>query len=61
MVEYFCRAIDIASEAKKKTKKLKDFKDFLNNDADIKKQMADLKKEVNDFALQFPMPGFEDH
>jgi hypothetical protein len=23
--------------------------------------MAALKSEVNKFALQFPMPGFEDH
>lgn len=61
MVEYFSRAVEISLEAKKKTNKLKDFKEFLENDEDIKQKMADLKKEVNDFALQFPMPGFGEY
>jgi len=61
MVEYFSRAVEITLEAKKKTKKLKDFKEFLENDEDIKQKMAALKKEVNNFAIQFPMPGFDDH
>ena len=36
-------------------------KEGIENDEDIKQKMADLKKEVNDFALQFPMPGFGEY
>jgi len=61
MVEYFSRAVDIALEAKKKTNKLKDYREFLENDESIKQKMAELKKEVNSFAIQFPMPGFDGH
>ena len=61
MVEFFHRAIEIAADAKQKTSKLKDYKEFLESDAGVKEKMAGLKKEVNAFALQFPMPGFDDH
>lgn len=61
MVEYFHRAIEISAEVKQKTSKLKDYKDFLETDPGVKEKMASLKKEVNAFALQFPMPGFDDH
>lgn len=61
IVEFFHRAIEISSEVKQKTSKLKDYKEFLENDEAIKEKMATLKKEVNEFATQFPMPGFEDH
>lgn len=61
MVEYFHRAIQIAAEAKQKTSKLKDFKEFLEQDSGVKAKMAALKSEVNAFALTFPMPGFDDH
>ncbi len=61
MVEFFHRAIGIASEAKQKTSKLKDYKEYLEINDEIKAKMAALKSKVNKFALQFPMPGFEDH
>ncbi|EFX79152.1 hypothetical protein DAPPUDRAFT_52799 [Daphnia pulex] len=61
MVEFFHQAIGIAAEAKLKTSKLKDYKEYLENNDEIKAKMAALKSEVNKFALQFPMPGFEDH
>ena len=61
IVEFFHRAIEISSEVKQKTSKLKDYKEFLENDEGIKIKMTTLKKEVNKFATQFPMPGFEDH
>ncbi|XP_057364901.1 serine hydroxymethyltransferase, mitochondrial-like [Daphnia carinata] len=61
MVEFFHRAIQIASEVKQKTSKLKDYKDYLESNEEIKAKMVALKSEVNKFALQFPMPGFEDH
>lgn len=60
-MEFFHRAIDITAEVKQKTSKLKDFKEYLVTDEGAKAKMAALKKEVNAFALQFPMPGFEDH
>ena len=61
MVDFFHRAIDITAEVKQKTSKLKDFKEYLEVDQGVKTKMAALKKEVNTFALQFPMPGFDDH
>lgn len=62
MVELLDRACVIAHEAKAKSgKKLVDFKATLQNDADIKTKVETLQKEVNEFSLQFPMPGFEDH
>lgn len=61
MVEFFHRAIQIAAQVKQKTSKLKDFKEYLDNNEEVKAQMASLKNDVNKFALQFPMPGFDDH
>jgi glycine hydroxymethyltransferase len=61
VVEFFKRAIDITAEAKKQTSKLKDYKEFLDKNDSIMAKMAALKSEVNQFALQFPMPGFDDH
>lgn len=61
VVEFFDRAVGIAGEAKAKTGKLKDYKEFLESDGEVGAKMAELKKQVNQFALQFPMPGFEDH
>jgi hypothetical protein len=40
---------------------VKDFKDFLDGDAETKKKLEALKADVNQFATKFPMPGFEDH
>ena len=61
VVEFFHRAIEISTEVKQKTTKLKDYKDYLEKNEDIKAKMAALKTEVNQFAIQFPMPGFDDH
>lgn len=62
VVELLDRACVIAHEAKAKSgKKLVDFKATLQNDADVKAKVDTLQKEVNEFSLQFPMPGFEDH
>jgi hypothetical protein len=33
----------------------------LENNDEVKTKMDALKSEVNKFALQFPMPGFEEH
>ncbi len=55
------KAVQIAKSAQEKTKKLKDFKEFVDSDADINQRCDELRKEVNEFALSFPMPGHDDH
>merc|ERR1712198_583951 len=54
-------AVEIAREVKAKTKKLKDFQEFLLTDAETQRKCAELKSRVNEFALKFPMPGHDDH
>jgi len=57
VVEFVDRGINIAQDVKKSnpTHKLKDFKDtVLNNPPPA---LAALKKEVQDWAAKFPMPG----
>merc|ERR1719282_2023066 len=61
VVQFIDEAVDIAREAQGKTKKLKDYKEFLERDEDINNKCQDLKKRVSDFARDFPMPGHEDH
>ena len=39
---------------------LKDFKLKLEEDTAAKKKMAALQSEVQEFALSFPMPGYDD-
>lgn len=41
--------------------KLADFKQVLNTNADIKAEVAALKEEVENFSLQFPIPGIEQY
>ena len=40
---------------------LREFREVVLNNEEIKGQIAGLKKEVREFAGKFPMPGFEDH
>ena len=61
VVSFIDEAVGIAKEAQGKTKKLKDYKEFLETDQDINKKCEDLKKRVSDFARNFPMPGHSDH
>merc|ERR1719245_280664 len=61
VVAFIDEAVDIAREAQGKSKKLKDYKEFLETDEDINKKCEDLKKRVSDFARNFPMPGHSDH
>ncbi|XP_042203348.1 serine hydroxymethyltransferase, mitochondrial-like [Homarus americanus] len=62
VVELLDRACAIALEAKEKSgKKLADFKETLEKDAEIKAKVEALQAEVNEFSLKFPMPGFDDH
>ena len=61
VVQFLDEAVEIAREAQGKTKKLKDYKEFLESDENINKKCQDLKKRVSDFARDFPMPGHSDH
>lgn len=61
VVELIDKAVAIAKEAQAKTKTLKDYNEFIANDAEINAKCAALKAEVGDFALKYPMPGFDGH
>lgn len=62
VVELLDRGVAIAAQAKAKSgSKMKDFRDILNSDPDIKCQLQELRNDVHNFALKFPMPGFDDH
>ncbi len=61
VAELLDEAMSLAKEAQAKTKKLKEFTSFLDNDSDLKAKCQELKKRVNDFASGFPMPGHEEH
>jgi hypothetical protein len=40
---------------------MKDFRDLLSSDPDIKHLLEELRNDVQNFAVKFPMPGFDDH
>ncbi|XP_049782043.1 serine hydroxymethyltransferase, mitochondrial-like [Schistocerca cancellata] len=62
VVAYINRAVEIAAETSSKSgPKIKDFKLCMTNDADISLKIQQLKEEVCNFALSYPMPGFDDH
>lgn len=61
VVVFIDKAVQIASVVKAKTDKLKDFKEFLEKDADTVQSLKNLRAEVEAFASKFPMPGFSDH
>lgn len=62
MIEFIDRAVAIALEAKPKAgKTVKDFKEFIAKDEATKQKMRELRKDVEAFAVTFPMPGFDDH
>jgi len=60
-VEFIDRAVLIAKEIQSKGGKLKDFNSILATDSDIIAKCDTLKKDVNDFASAFEMPGFDNH
>merc|ERR1712212_1046963 len=61
VVDLIDEAVEIARDVKSKTKKLKDFNEFLLTDEQTVKQMAEVKSKVNQLATQFPMPGHDDY
>ena len=60
-VELIDKAVIIAKEIQSRGGKLKEFNSFLANDPEINDKCSALKKEVNDFAITFDMPGFDNH
>jgi len=61
VVDFVDKAVNIAIEVQGKTKNLKEYNAFIANDAEINAKCAKLKEEVNEFALKYPMPGFDGH
>ena len=61
VVNFVDKAVNIAIEVQGKTKNLKEYNAFIANDAEINAKCAKLKEEVNEFALKYPMPGFDGH
>ncbi|CAK8537788.1 unnamed protein product [Lathyrus sativus] len=61
VAEYFDAAVKIALQIKENSKgtKLKDFVEAMQSDAQIQSQLANLRREVEDYAKQFPTIGFE--
>jgi len=61
VVAFVDQAVEIAKIAAGKTKTIKEYNQFIATDEDINAKCEALKAEVQAFALQFPMPGFENH
>jgi len=63
VAELVDKAAEIVQFAKSKatSKKLKDFFALCASDSEIAGKISVLKSEVNEFALKYPMPGFDDH
>jgi len=60
VVEFIDEAVELTRHIKSKTSKLKDFKEFLENDEETKAKCEELKSRVNNMASQYPMPGHDD-
>ena len=63
VAELIDRAAVIVALAMSKatSKKLKDFHTTCAQDPEVQSEMLSLRKEVNEYALKYPMPGFDDH
>ncbi|XP_074652148.1 serine hydroxymethyltransferase, mitochondrial-like isoform X2 [Tubulanus polymorphus] len=58
VAHFIDEAVKISVEAKPKAgKTVKDFKNFVDTDAETQKKIAELRHEVESFARKFPMPG----
>jgi len=60
VVDLLDKGVQLAIQAQKSTKTLKQFKAFLLEDVEMQQQISVLKEEVQDFAKDFSMPGFQD-
>ena len=61
VVDFVDRAVQIAKEVQAKTKNLKEYNSYLDQNQDVVDKCKQLEKEVQEFVSKFPMPGFEDH
>ncbi|XP_047493182.1 serine hydroxymethyltransferase, mitochondrial-like [Penaeus chinensis] len=62
VVDFLDRACNIAYEVIQKAgKKLPAFKATLESEPEFQEKVKALQAEVNEFALKYPMPGFDDH
>ncbi len=61
VVDFVDKAVLIAKAAQAKTKTLKEYNEFISSDAEIGQQCKALRAQVNEFALKYPIPGFEGH
>jgi len=61
VVELVDKAVEIGKIAAGQTKNIKEFNALVAADAEINAKCDDLRAEVQEFALKFPMPGFDDH
>lgn len=64
--EFLVEGIKIAQEVEKKVAEkekptVKAFFKYLDNDAEAKGRIDDLRRRVEEFALKFPIPGYDDH
>lgn len=62
VADFLHRAVQISLQAQKEagTKLLKDFIKAYSGDGEASKQLAELNKEVVEFATKFPLPGVPD-
>lgn len=60
VVELLDKGVNIALSVQKRTKTLKEFKANVVDDAETLAQLEALRSEVQKFAGDFPMPGFDD-
>jgi len=61
VVEMIDEAVSIAKGVQAKTKKVKEFKEFLAKDEETVGKCEDLRRRVNALAAEYPMPGHEDY
>eukprot|EP00057_Strongylocentrotus_purpuratus_P006578 XP_011661052.1 PREDICTED: serine hydroxymethyltransferase, cytosolic isoform X2 [Strongylocentrotus purpuratus] len=61
VVDYIDRGLKLTAEANKKCSSttLRDFKAYVTSDSDFQSKLAALEKEVESFAVRFPLPGHE--
>jgi len=62
VVDYLDQGVQIAVEAKKKatSKKLADYKEFVQTDPEIVEKIGALQQQVQQYARSFPIPGFDE-
>jgi len=62
VVEFIHQGIQLAIDVKEKSgPTLKEFNATFNNDQVFHERMFELRKQVETFAIQFPMPGYDEY